>query len=94
METRIVHCRKERFDVLIDRRTVFGNLFVMNREADRDRVCDEYKKWLWQRFKSEPEFAAAILALKGKTLACWCAPKRCHGHEIVKLINFVQEKAN
>ncbi len=32
-----------------------------------------------------PEFRASIKALHGKTLACWCAPKPCHGDVLAKI---------
>jgi Domain of unknown function (DUF4326) len=36
---------------------------------------------------ANPELLARLPALKGKTLACWCAPKPCHGDLLVRLAN-------
>jgi len=35
-----------------------------------------------------------ILELQGKTLGCWCKPKRCHGDVLLKLLDeVIKEKA-
>jgi hypothetical protein len=89
-ETKVVNLRIQQCEARIDRKTEFGNPFKMNSEAERDQVCERYKLWLWKKFKSDDGFARRLMALEGKTLGCWCAPKRCHGHEIVKLINYMK----
>jgi hypothetical protein len=30
---------------------------------------------------------AALPELRGKDLACWCAPERCHGQVLLELAN-------
>lgn len=88
----VVHCRKERFDVMIDRGTKWGNPFKMDAskcqtsagdKAERTRVIAAYETWL----KSQPSLMAALPSLKGKILGCWCAPKACHGDVLVRLAN-------
>ena len=57
----------------------------------RDQAIQAYSDWLagaaWQEV--EPDRRAWILAnlhyLRGKTLACWCAPNPCHAEILVKL---------
>lgn len=74
--------------VRVDRRSEWGNPFIMRNDSDkeRDRVCDAFEemvaKWLL------PETIAALKKdLKGKNLACWCAPKRCHAETLLRIAN-------
>ena len=45
------------------------------RDGTRDGVIAQYRAWLLRR----PELMAALRELRGKDLAYWCAPERCHG---------------
>jgi hypothetical protein len=71
--------------VYIGRGSIFGNPFHMKNAEDddeRDYVCNMYRTYALNK----PELLAAIDALKPyNVLGCFCAPKRCHGHEIIKL---------
>ena len=70
----------------VDRLTKFGNPFPMDGERNRDLVCDRFEEWI-----ARPEQAALVQAIKaelrGKDLACWCAPKRCHAETIRRIAN-------
>ena len=73
--------------VRVDRRSCWGNPFVMrNRsEAERNRVCDAFEEMAanWP-----PETIAALKKdLKGKNLACWCSPKKCHADTLLRIAN-------
>lgn len=69
-------------DVRIDRRTKWGNIFVMERESDRDAVCYRYSVYLKRQIALGQ---LDLIELKdAKRLGCWCKPKRCHGDEILK----------
>lgn len=72
---RVVHCKREPFDVLIDRRTKWGNPFVIGRDGTRADVLVKYAQWI----VTQPELLADLHELEGKTLGCWCAPQPCHG---------------
>ena len=39
--------------------------------------------WLLRR----PELMAALREIRGKDLAYWCAPERCHGEVVLELAN-------
>jgi hypothetical protein len=71
--------------IRVDRGTDWGNPFVMHGEADRTRVCDLFAAYAKWRLKVEPGW---LKPLKGRNLACWCAPKRCHAETLLKLANF------
>ncbi|GDY72351.1 hypothetical protein SAV31267_018360 [Streptomyces avermitilis] len=32
-----------------------------------------------------PELLAQVPALRGRTLACWCAPELCHGDVLAEI---------
>ena len=84
MIMRVVHCKKEPFDVYIGRPSVWGNPFVIGRDGDRDEVVAKYREWLL----GQPVLVAAARAdLKGKTLGCWCKPAACHGDVLLEVAN-------
>lgn len=84
-----VNIRHNRFDVLVDRTTIFGNPFVVGKDGSRHECLAKYHRYLWNRIKTEPAFRAKVGALHGKVLGCWCAPYRCHAaqlHQAAKVI--------
>ena len=65
--------------------SVLGNPYIMRREEDRDRVCDDYKRYLAGELRKGGVVAAAIASLpEDAVLGCFCAPKRCHCDTIVE----------
>ena len=64
----------------------WGNPFVMKKEADRNRVIQQYESWI-----NAPEQARlreeAKSELKGMRLGCFCAPLACHGHVLARIAN-------
>ena len=70
--------------VRVDRRTPWGNPFIMRRERDRDAVCEQFATYARERVAREPRWLAP---LRGKDLACWCWPKRCHAETLLELAN-------
>lgn len=97
-ETKVINLRKEKCDVKICRlpdNTIpaapnpgcFGNpFFLKNPDDDKERaeVIRKYRNYFVEKLLKEPEFKKAVLALKGKRLGCFCAPKPCHG-DVIKL---------
>lgn len=91
----VVHCKKSRYDVYIGRSSagmpagasgVWGNPFPMKDSSDdeRDRVTAQYEEWI----RAQPELIEkARKELCGKVLACWCAPKKCHGYVLAEIAN-------
>ena len=56
--------------VRIDRRTRWGNPFLIGRHGTREQVIDRYRSWLWQKVKSGEIPLTQLAALKDKKLAC------------------------
>jgi len=80
----------EKYDVIVDRRSILGNPFILTNESKRDEVCDDYDMYFChkiendKKFKDELDRIISIYVKYGKLrLFCWCAPKRCHS-EIIK----------
>ena len=85
MKTRVINIKSgDHYDALIDRRTKWGNPFILGKDGDRDEVCDKYEgyirhgrgKWLLDHLDE----------LEGKVLGCHCKPLRCHGDTLIKLL--------
>lgn len=75
--------------VRVDRRTPWGNPFRMRNgsDAERDRVCDAFEEWAMA--PEQEQFRKEVRrVLRGKHLACWCAPKRCHAETLRKIANY------
>ena len=83
--TRVVHCKRERYDVYIGRPSKWGNPFHITKRLSREAVVDSYREWI----QAQPGLLAALPELRGKTLGCWCAPLPCHGDVLVELANGV-----
>jgi hypothetical protein len=80
---RVVHVRSGEHDVYIGRPGVWGNPFVIGKDGTRDDVVEKYRRWV----VGQPTLMARIGELRGKTLGCFCAPKRCHGDVLAHLAN-------
>lgn len=80
---KVVHCKKEPFDIYIGRPSKWGNPFVIGKDGTREEVIDKYENWI----KTQP-LMNDLHELKNKTLGCWCKPTNpCHGDVLVKLAN-------
>ena len=90
MKTKVVHCKKEDYDIYIGRPSKWGNPFThLNKTtkakfkvSTREEAIKRYKEWIL----NQPELLKDLHELKGKTLGCWCKPKSCHGDILVELI--------
>ncbi len=83
MVTKVVNCKKEPYDVLIDRRTIYGNPFIIGRDGTREEVVEKYRKWV----PTQEKIMNSLYKLYNKRLGCHCKPKACHGDVLVELIN-------
>ena len=77
--------------VRIDRRTRWGNPFVIGRHGNREEVIERYRAWLWGKLRKGEIQVAELAALNGKTLACQCGPP-CHGNVLVKAAAWAHAK--
>lgn len=93
-EGRVVHCKREPYDVLIDRRSEFGNPHKMRSESERAEVIQLFEATARKRIAVDFWWADKVKGLHGKTLGCWCAPKPCHGDVLLKLAAELQRKSH
>lgn len=56
-------------------------------EKGREGAVNHYMVYFYRRYLSEKEFRKSVHGLDGKTLGCWCYPRKCHGEIIVDLLN-------
>lgn len=82
MRTTVVHKTRDRYyDVYIGRPSRWGNPFQIGRDGTRTEVIEKYERWI----KTQPQLLADVHTLRGKRLACWCAPQACHGDVLARL---------
>lgn len=62
----------------------YGNQWRVCARHSRDWVVDRFQKYV----DEHPKFRQMIIReLRGKNLACWCSPKRCHADVLLKTAN-------
>lgn len=83
MSTKVVHCKKDDYDVLIDRTTKWGNPYKVGVDGNRNEVIEKYRNYLL----NNKELLNDIEELRGKTLGCWCKPNACHGDVIKEILD-------
>lgn len=62
--------------VRIDRKSDWGNPFVLPGDGSRDEVIAHYVE---HYYPHKPSLHGRVNDLDGKALGCWCAPDACHG---------------
>jgi len=97
----VVHCKKAKYDVYVGRPTIFGNVFshkndtkALYKTKTQEEAVEKYAEWI----ATQEEILVEIPNLKGKILACWCAPTKgltcdekpyiCHAQVLAELANF------
>ena len=93
-ETFVVNLYKEEFDVYIGRKGkgqdgYYGNPFARMPQTESIAL---FRKYFYERLKSDPVFNLRIRSLKGKILGCFCKPKACHGDVIAEYLNGLPEE--
>jgi len=91
---RVVHRKKEKYDILIDRTTKWGNPFTHLSIEDtkaqfqvntRKEAIELYRKWITEG--DGKHLLNDLHELKDKTLGCWCKPDSCHGDVLAELVD-------
>jgi uncharacterized protein DUF4326 len=55
------------------------------RDGTREEVLARYRRYVLET----PELRAALPALRGQVLGCWCKPLTCHGDVLAELADAV-----
>ncbi len=69
--------------VYVGRPSAWGNPFVVGVHGDREAVIKQYEIWL----KQNKLLMSLLPRIRGKDLACWCAPRQCHADVLIRLAN-------
>jgi hypothetical protein len=72
-------------DIRIDRRTEFGNEFIIGRDGTRADVIAKFEATERARLAASVTRRAKVRQMHGRRLFCWCAPQPCHGNVYARL---------
>lgn len=90
--TKIVHCKREKYDVYIGRPSDFENKYRIGPDGTREEVIEKYKVYFYKRLENDPVFKAKVRNLAGCTISCWCKPKACHGDIIIEYLEGLDDE--
>ncbi len=79
--TKVVHCKKEPYDIYIGRPSKWGNPFIIGRDGTRSDVISKYRDYILNNDSLRPN----VRELQGKILGCYCHPLPCHGDVLAEL---------
>ena len=92
--SKVVHCKKELYDVYIGRPSKWGNPYTHKQDGktlakyivkDRDTAVNAYREWITNG--DGKHLLDDLHELKGgKILGCWCKPQACHGDVLLELL--------
>jgi hypothetical protein len=96
---KIVHCKKDVYDVYIGRPSKWGNPYshlddtlAEFKVKSRKEAIQKYRLWITKG--SGKYLLNDLHELKGKVLGCWCHPKSCHGDVLIDLIKEMENGFN
>jgi hypothetical protein len=72
----------------IDRKSKWGNPFVLGRDGDRTAVIFKHERWL----ADQHELLRSLDELRDRDLICWCHPLPCHGDLLCRLGNATRDE--
>lgn len=91
---KVVHCKKEKFDVYIGRPSKYGNPYSHKddtiAEFKVDTIDDAIKKFE-EYLLGNKQLMDSLFELKYKTLGCWCNNKKCHGYILKKYVDRLED---
>jgi len=86
---KVVHVKDRVKDaVFIGRPGPFGNPFIIGQHGNRVEVIEQYRRMITRYTNSATALRRKVREeLKGKDLACFCAPLPCHGDVLLEIAN-------
>lgn len=89
--SKVVHCKRSRYDIYIGRPGLWGNPFQIGVDGTREEVIKKYEEWITASPEAE-HLRKKLPSLQGKILGCWCKPHPCHGDVLLKLLKEYGDK--
>jgi len=90
---KVVHFKKESYDIYIGRPSKWGNPFSHKtgtlaefKVSTREESIEKYEDYLLSR----KDLMDSLPELKNKILGCWCKPSKCHGDVLKKYIDILE----
>ncbi|MFC5342897.1 DUF4326 domain-containing protein (plasmid) [Brevundimonas staleyi] len=80
-------CRPSADAIYVGRGSKWGNPFRIGVDGDRATVIAKHERWL----RGQHALLRALGELRGKDLACFCAPEACHADLLLRLANGSRE---
>jgi hypothetical protein len=89
----VVNKYKSEYDVYIGRGSIWGNPFPINESTGdtREVVIEKYREYIYAKIERSEITLDDLRSLEGKRLACFCAPKACHGDVLVEIVKTLLE---
>lgn len=90
---KVVHCKKEPYDIYIGRPSKWGNPFTHIADkhtaakyvvSSRDEAVSKYREWILEG--DGKKLLSQLSELEGKTLGCWCCQIPSIYHEGMKMV--------
>ncbi len=78
--------------VLIDRRTKWGNPYLVTGGVTHAEAVARYRADLWRRIRAGEVTLEELAELDGCWLACWCEPLPCHGDVLARAAAWASER--
>jgi transcriptional regulator with XRE-family HTH domain len=64
------------------KQSIWHNPFKEGRDGTREEVIVRFERHL---LEERPDLVERLPEIRGKVLACWCAPEPCHGDVLLRL---------
>ena len=74
--------------IRIDRDTLWGNPFHLDRDGDRATIIEKYEKYVRENHLLMDMIQNGVfrdMHNRPVSVACWCAPLSCHGEVLVAI---------
>ncbi len=82
--------------IAITRPSILGNPYYLKREADRPKVIEDFRQYLWKEIKENTRVGQRIMELadcaNDIALVCCCKPADCHGDVIKSAIEWIRKR--
>jgi hypothetical protein len=92
-QRKVVHCKRDKFDIYIGRPSKWGNPYTHIKNAANLALYEADTRedaiaYFERDLLGKPELIeAAQTELRNKVLGCFCAPQACHGDVLTKYAN-------